>query len=344
MIEKLVKIKSTQLEEVVKKSGIAIQEGEEIKQSYLPFICRLTEIQEQAVKINFNDPKEIDETIARELRLMTVKIRTGASNLKEDRKKIYLLKGNLEQAAYNLIAASCKVAEESFLQVEKANEIREEKAKQERLTIRLEKLIPYSEGIDLSFYNLKDMTDESFQIIFEGFKNKYDQKKEAERVEEELRLAKIEKDKKERERIESENLRLQKENEAKEKQLAQERAEAKKKCDVIEAKAKKDKEIIEAKLKKEQEATRKANEAKVQSDAELKSKRDAEEKIKRENEAREKAALLAPDKEKLIKLAKEIINISLPDLKCKESINILTNIATLLKKTHDYIIEKSNNL
>ncbi len=88
MIEKLVKIKSTQLEEVVKKSGIAIQEGEEIKQSYLPFICRLTEIQEQAVKINFNDPKEIDETIARELRLMTVKIRTGASNLKEDRKKI----------------------------------------------------------------------------------------------------------------------------------------------------------------------------------------------------------------------------------------------------------------
>ncbi len=333
MIEKLVKIKSTQLEEVVKKSGIAIQEGEEIKQSYLPFVCKLAEIQEQAVKINFNDPKKIDETIARELRLKTVKIRTGAGDLKEDRKKIYLLKGNLEQAAYNLIAASCKVAEESFLQVEKSKEIREEKVKQERLTIRLEKLIPYSEGIDLSFYNLKDMTDESFQIIFEGFKNKYDQKKEAERVEEELRLAKIEKDKKERERIEAENLRLQKENEAKEKQLAQERA-----------KAKKDREIIEAKLKKEQEATRKANEAKVQADAELKSKRDAEEKIKRENEAREKAALLAPDKEKLIKLAKEIINISLPDLKCKESINILTNIATLLKKTHDYIIEKSNNL
>jgi len=106
-----------QLEEIVKNSGLEIAEGEQIKQSYLPFLIQLSEIQEQSAKINFSNPVEIDEEIARTLRLKTVKIRTGASDLKDSRKRIHLLKGNLEQAAYNLIAASCKLAEETFVSV-----------------------------------------------------------------------------------------------------------------------------------------------------------------------------------------------------------------------------------
>jgi len=114
-------------DEVIKQSGLAIQEGEEIKQSYLPFAIQLAGIQDQAGKINFEKPTPTDEIIARDLRLRTVKIRTGASDLKDSRKKIHLLKGNLEQAAYNLIAASCKLSEEAFTTVEKARENAEAK-------------------------------------------------------------------------------------------------------------------------------------------------------------------------------------------------------------------------
>ena len=112
---RLVVIEPNQLEEVVKDSGLAIQEGEEIKQSYLPFLNQLAEIQSQASKINFESPTGLDENIARELRLKTVKVRTGSENLKNDRKRLSLLKGNLEQASYNIIAASCKLTEEVFL-------------------------------------------------------------------------------------------------------------------------------------------------------------------------------------------------------------------------------------
>jgi hypothetical protein len=127
----LAKIESTELDRVVINSGLAIQEGEEIKQSYIPFIMQLAEIQAQASKIDFENPQTIDESIAHELRLKTVKIRTGASDLKDERKKIFLLKGNLEQAAFNLISASCKLTEETFTQVEKSREIKEKKAKEE---------------------------------------------------------------------------------------------------------------------------------------------------------------------------------------------------------------------
>jgi len=141
MENQLIKIESQELEKVVSESGLAIQEGEEIKQSYLPFVSQLAEIQAQASKINFDNPQPIDETIARELRLKTVKIRTGAKNLKDERKRIHLLKGNLEQAAYNLIAASCELTEETFNNVEKAREIAEKKANDRDKLLKLADII-----------------------------------------------------------------------------------------------------------------------------------------------------------------------------------------------------------
>src|ERR1017187_6838122 len=146
-MEHIVKVETEQLEVIVKQSGLEkIEEGEDIKKSYLPFLMNLAEIQEQAKKINFDNPVGIDETIAKELRLKTVKIRTGAMDVKEGRKKVYLLKGTLEQAAYNLIAASCKLTEEAFVTVEKAREIAETKRKMVLRIERLEILKPLEIG------------------------------------------------------------------------------------------------------------------------------------------------------------------------------------------------------
>ena len=170
MENEIIKIETTQLEKVVTESGLAIQEGEEIKKSYLPFLSQLAEIQSQATKINFETPAIIDETIARELRLQTVKIRTKSKELKDERKKGYLLRGNLEQAAYNLIEASCKLTEDVFVNVEKAREFAEKKRKEQLRADRTEKLLPYVPAESMYLYALSEMSDEQFEATFDGLK------------------------------------------------------------------------------------------------------------------------------------------------------------------------------
>jgi len=215
MKNEIVKIESEQLEKVVTESGLAIQEGEEIKKSYLPFLVQLSEVQSQATKINFDSPAEIDETIARELRLKTVKIRTGSKELKDERKRGYLLRGNLEQAAYNLIEASCKLTEDTFNNVEKAREIAEKKRKEQLRIDRAEMLSPYTESVSL--YPLGEMSEEQFNELYSGLRIAHENKIEAEKKAEEKRLAEIEAERIRQENIRLENERLKKEAEQKDK-------------------------------------------------------------------------------------------------------------------------------
>lgn len=239
----LVKIESKELDNIVNNSGLAIQEGEEIKKSYIPFILQLAEIQEQAKKIDFNNPQSVDETIARELRLKTVKIRTGASDLKDERKRIFLLKGNLEQAAYNVIAASCKLTEETFVQVEKAREIAEKKRKEERKIQRMEILTKLE--YDFTFTDLLNMPDEQFDKLVLQIEKEIEIRKEAERIAAEKEAERIRLEKEENERIRIENEKLKAEREAKEK--LEREIQAKKDAEL---KAKKDAEIAAAKAAK----------------------------------------------------------------------------------------------
>lgn len=314
----LAKIESTELDKVVINSGLAIQEGEEIKQSYIPFIVQLAEIQEQSQKINFDNPQSIDESIARELRLRTVKIRTGASDLKDERKRIFLLKGNLEQAAYNLIAASCKLTEETFVQVEKAREIAEKKAKEARKIKRIEILNELK--YDFTFVDILNMPDEQFDKLVMQLENERDAQIELEKQAEIERLAKIEAERKENERIRLENEKLQAEIKERER-LAE--IERKKQAEILAkqkaesdrlAKIEAEKQAkIEAQLKAEREAKEKLErEIQAQKDAEIKAKKDAELKAeieRNEKEEAEKKATKAPDKEKLTKWI-ESINLS----------------------------------
>ena len=348
MENQLVKIESVQLENVVKESGLAIQEGEEIKQSYLPFVSELAEIQAQASKINFDNPQSIDETIARELRLKTVKIRTGAKNLKEDRKRIHLLKGNLEQAAYNLIAASCELTEETFVNVEKAREIAEKKRKEILKAERIEKLTPY--GVQVEFYDLSNMPEETFTDLLDGFKKAHEDRIAAEKKAEEDRIAKEKADAEEREKQRLENIRLKKEAEEREKQaeierlkqaklLADQKAKADKERKELEEKAaneRKEAEEKAAKLKAEQDAKleaerkerqRLADELKAKQDAEAKAKHEEQEKLIAEEKKR-KDAEKAPDKEKIKSWLNEIKFVPMPVLKSEEAQQIAVSITT----------------
>jgi hypothetical protein len=105
----------------------------------------------------------------------------------------------------------------------------------------------------------------------------------------------------EQERISIENEQLKKEAEEKEKQLAVERSE---------------RERIEKEL-----ADKLAADAKIEAD-----------KL-----AAEKKANAAPDKSKLLDLAKRLRTPNLPELKSKEASDILTNVKALLEKTAIFI-------
>lgn len=354
----IVKIETGQLEEVVKNSGLAIQEGEEIKQSYQPFLVQLAEIQGQAGKIDFDNPTSTDEMIARELRLKTVKIRTGASDLKDNRKRTYLLRGNLEQAAYNLIAASCKLTEDVFVNVEKAREIAEAKRRAELKLIRDAEMLPLAEFVPAGL-DYGKMTEEDYQKILTSAKMQLKIKQDAEaKAEEERRAAELARIAEEK-RIREENERLRKEAEEKERQMAAEREKAEKERKIAEEKARKEREAIEAKAEAERKAAeekaaqerKEAEErlraervAREKAEAEIRAKAEAERKAEAARLLAEKKAQSAPDRQKLVSLSLSILAVQFPEMKTIEGMAVLNSVKELLKKTTDYITKKVEEL
>jgi hypothetical protein len=360
----IVKIESTQLEEVVKNSGLAIIEAEEIKTSYLPFLSRLVQVQDQATKINFESPTMIDETIARELRLATVKIRTDAEKLKDEQKRVDLLRGKVKQDSYNLIASSCKLAEEVFYNVEKARELAEKKRKEQLRIDRSEKLSPYSETINL--YNLGEMTEDQFTELYTGLRTAHELNIESEKKAEEKRLADIEAERIRNEKIRLENERLKKEAEEKEKALYVEREkirkgneekerlaeiERKKNAAILKAEQEKaSKERAELLAKAEIERKEKERLAKEIEDKRLadeKAKKDLLAKLEAEKKAKldeEKKSKLAPDKTKLLAFGQALNDIPRPEIKSIEAAEIMSHINGYLVKLNNFIIENANKL
>lgn len=265
-------MENTELEKVVLESGLELSEGEQIKQSYLPFFIQIAEIKEEAKKINFENPTELDEKIARELRLRTVKIRTGSATIKDERKKIHLLRGNLEQSSWNLIKTGCELEEEIFLQVEKKREIAEKLRKENLKNARLELLNEVCDNAEV--YPLSEMEEESFSDLLAALTLAKQQKEEREQAElERIECERIEREKAiEAQRLENE--RLKAEAEKIEKELEAEREKARKEKEAIELKAKQEAEAAEKKLAEER---KKAQEEK---DAIAEANRIAQEKVK----------------------------------------------------------------
>jgi hypothetical protein len=200
---------------ILNQSGLELSESEVIKQSYLPYFIQLAEIKEQAKKINFDNPTDIDEKIARELRLKTVKVRTGCESVKDERKRIHTLKANVEQSTWNLIKSGCLLEEEIFYNVEKARAIAEQKRKDNLKAERIEQLRPFTEQPEI--YPLGEMSEDAYNDLLNGLKLAAQAKIEAAEKAEADRIAKAAQEAAEREAQRLENIRLKAEAEAKEK-------------------------------------------------------------------------------------------------------------------------------
>jgi len=148
----------------------------------------------------------------------------------------------------------------------------------------------------------------------------------------------------EQERIRKDNIRLQKEAEAKANQREKEIAKAEAERKVLEEKARKEREVSQARLKAETEAKAKLEEeliAKAEAERKENERIEAEEKAQKEADRKAKAA---PDKAKLIEFAKVIDGLVLPELKSEEANHILANTKELLNKVSNFIREKTSNI
>lgn len=330
---------------IIAEGGLELTDAEQIKQSYIPFFEQMSVIKAESAKINFESPSDIDEKIARELRLRLVKIRTGSEDVKNNRKNIHQLKANLEQSAWNLIRDTCKLDEERFAQVERHREIKAAAERAEKKAIRTEELKPLAEFVPFGI-DLGSMADEDYQKLLAGakaqqkFKAEESARLEAERIAAEKAKAE------ENARIKAENERLQAEKAKAEAQAKKEREALEKKLAAEKAKAEKERQDAEAKLKAEREAREKLErEAKAKSEAEAKAKREAEEKAAAEEKARiaaEKKAAKAPDKVKLKTWLDTVSSGPLPkDLSTDESkmvaAELLANLVAFKKWAEDQI-------
>ena len=362
----LVVYNSEQLDSVVAESNLPTDEATLIKQSYTSFFQQLAEIKAIAAGINYENPTLIDEGCARDLRLRTVKVRTSCEAIKDNRKKIHLLKANVEQAAFNLIKSDCLLDEEKYLQVEKNRQIKQQQEEAQLNQLRVNQCENVKEFIPIGL-ELGRLSQEDFDKLLKGANLQAaaakaeaealriaaeEAKAQAEAEAEALKKAQIEAAEKAAAEAKAQAeaaFKLARETEAAAKEAAAKAAEASaaaaKSAAEAAAKAKEesDKAIAAAKAEADKSA---AEAARVQ--AEIRAKEAAEAaKAKAEADAIE-AAEAAPDKEKLIQIGQSIRKLitEMPVVKTKKSQKIVDEVKLQLENTiYDLkqLITKSND-
>jgi hypothetical protein len=353
--------------EVPELSVIEESKAVKIKATFEPMVAMLEQFEDQYNEILTESQKEITGELtqkAKSLRIGIGKVRIETDKLRRAEKEEYLRAGKAIDGVSNILKWAVVEKENKLKEIEDYFEIQEQKRLEALQTERAELLSPFVE--DAHERKLAEMEPDVWDAYLSAKKKEYEDRIEAERKAEQERIEREKAEAAERERIRKENERLAKEIKLKERlakieaekrekaekeRLAKEAAERKER----EEKERKEREAYEAKLKKEREERerieREERAKREKLEAELKAKKEAEQKEKQRlldeemaKKKAEKAALLAPDKDKLLALAKRIDNIELPELNNKEAKHILDNIIALLSKTTGYIREKANEL
>lgn len=194
----------------------------------------LIEQYKDAIKLDVEHPDSAAK--AKQLRIAIRDNRTkGIEKWHKANKEIFLRGGQFVDAIKRKYADENKDMEEKLMQIEKWQEIQEEKAKQKRLEERMEQISQY---VTEQPAGLAEMDDVTFKVFAKGLKEKWEEDQAAAKAAAE-----------EQERIRKENEALRKEREELEAKLKAEE-EAKRKREEEEAKAKQAEE--EAKRKAEQ--------------------------------------------------------------------------------------------
>lgn len=313
--------KSTELKTAINVDDILFQ--------FAPFFKQISEVKKDIEKVNFENPSELDMSIADTIRKKLVKIRTASEREKTEMNKDYILVQKIVTGANNMVSSICKLDENKLDEVAKFLQIKEAKRLTELLEERTSILSEYGFTKD-DCLGMEKLNNEMWDTFLLGVKKNHDDKIKAEKLAEEKRLEtiRLEAEEKEKQRLEME--RLRKENEEKELQLKAEKERAEKEAAELKAKAyaelaeqkrladieaKKQAEII---AKQKAEADKLAAELKAKADAELQEKQRVEAETKAKM-MEEKKAAKAPDKDKLIAAINSMPQFAVINLKTKDA-------------------------
>jgi hypothetical protein len=261
----LVKINPTEF-------GLTEDTAKNIQAQFAPMLAKMVELEaefNEVVQLPIDSPEASKK--AKEVRLKYVKVRTGTAEIHKVQKAFYLNGGRFVDGWKNAQLFASQGKEQRLQEIEDYQANLERQRIEALQNERVEKIRPYVE--DTTALNLGTMQDDVWEAYFDAKKRAYNDRIEAEKEAERLR---IEAEKAERERIEAqrvENERLKKEAEAREAAFEAERKEAARKQAEIEAQARKEREALEAqiaaqkKAEQEAEAARLAAEAKAAAEA-----------------------------------------------------------------------------
>lgn len=320
-----------QLTTIIKEIGIEQTQVQPLINKFGVFYTDAIKLTARSKGITIKDVSQIEEMKkSREYRLRLKKIRTDANKIRVEMKEPFLRGANAVQAAFNGIEKITKKEEKRLEDQEKFIERIEAERKNEIEVERVKKLFKYVEEAESYSLHPDKMSDDVFNKLLENSKVAFEVKKRAEAEAEKERLVQIELEKKEQERIRLENTKLRAEAETKEKELAKERAEQEKKM-AIERKKQLN---LESKLRAEKE---------LKAQKERKERELIEANKKAEEELRQKA-MLAPDKEKLLKLANEFELINFPAVESKKAKDLLDKVEGLNIKIIKFTREGSKSL
>ena len=268
---------------VLEQSGLEKSQAETVLAGFKNFFEEVKRHELRAKSIVITDASQVAEIKeAREIRLELKNIRVHAEKVRIERKEFFLRGGKAIDGIANVLKALIIPLEDHLDKQEHFAERMEEERKERVNAERMLALQPYV--LDISVYNLKDMTDGAFEVLLKTSKTAFESIKDAEKRAEEERIAKEKADKEEQERIRLENEKMKVEAEAREKEIAKERAK------------------VDVERKKAEEAQRKEGEGREKAEAELKAKQESEERAKREKEESDKRA--KEEKKKLDKQEK----------------------------------------
>jgi hypothetical protein len=278
-----------------------------VMEQFNQFFDQVSGYESRAKSIEITDISQTDKMKeARDIRLKLKDIRVNADKVKRRLKENIIIEDRFICGCYNIIEGSIKPIENDLLEkekyVERIEQARLEKIRQERF----DKLAEVE--VDGTFFDLVNMPEEAFNILFETSKTNYNNKIEAEKKAEQERLAREKAEIEEREKIKAENERLKKEAEAR-----------------------------ELEIKKEKERIEKEN-------AERLAKEEAEKKAKLEAEEKQRQASLMPDKNKLLVFASSIDTMQMPELSTTESNQLLSEVKIKLTAISNFIRENCQKL
>jgi hypothetical protein len=259
---------------------------------------------------------------ARENRLTLKKIRTTVENRRKKLKEDSLRTGKAIDSVAKYIKDTIQPVETYLEEQEKYAEVKEAQRIIKLKNERIEMIQPYCDNPFL-IDHLGEMSDEEFTKLFNEQKSAFELKKAQE------------------EAYEREQQRIREEKEAEEARIREENEILRKQAEEREAEIEKEREdqriIQEATDRQNQKAIdeeRKKREA-IENELQRKAEEEKRAKVAKENEDRQ--ALLAPDKDKLLKIANDIEGIVLPALQNKDAQAVLDQVEGLLEKVTTYI-------